>query len=245
MKILLLDIETYPHKVYSWGLFKQNIAINQIVEAGETACWAAKWYGEGEVLFRAEWNDKDMVGKVWDLLDQADAVVHYNGTSFDMPTLNWEFAKQQGTPPSPYKEIDLLRTVKQNFRPASKKLDFIAQQLDIGSKLEHRGMDLWHGCMEGDKECQTEMEMYNIQDVMLLEELYNILLPWIRNHPNRNLYDDTGGRDVCPTCGDTHIQYRGYHYTGVSKFRRFQCQGCGKWGRSKKSVDVSNLRQCG
>ena len=119
MKTLLLDIETKPHKAYCWGLFDQRIGLNQIVEAGGTLCWAAKWLGapENEVIFSAEWDDDDFIGKIWDLLDEADAVVHYNGKKFDIPTLNWEFIKQEGTPPSPYKEIDLLQTVRQRFNP--------------------------------------------------------------------------------------------------------------------------------
>jgi hypothetical protein len=34
-KILLLDIETAPHRVYSWGLWKQDIHIDRIIEPGE------------------------------------------------------------------------------------------------------------------------------------------------------------------------------------------------------------------
>lgn len=242
MKTLLLDIETKPHKAYCWGLFDQRIGLNQIVEAGGTLCWAAKWLGapENEVIFSAEWDDDDFIGKIWDLLDEADAVVHYNGKKFDIPTLNWEFIKQEGTPPSPYKEIDLLQTVRQRFKPASRKLDHISQQLGIGSKVAHAGMPLWTGCMNGDKASQKEMKEYNIQDTILLEELYLKLLPWIPTHPNRQLY--SGERDTCPKCGGNHIEYRGYSYTGASKYRRFRCNGCGSWGKSPKAVGTSNLR---
>jgi hypothetical protein len=241
MKILMLDIETYPHKAYCWGLFDQRIGLNQIVEAGRTACWAAKWLGEDVWDFGAEWDGtNDFIGRIWDLLDEADAVIHYNGKKFDIPTLNWEFVQQKGTPPAPYKEIDLLQTVRRKFKPASRKLDYIAEKLGIGKKIEHEGMGLWKGCMEGDKDCQKRMKEYNIQDTHLLEELYEILLPWITAHPNRQLYDDA--RDTCPTCGSNSIQYRGYSYTGASKFRRFRCNSCGTWGKSPKSILTSNLR---
>ena len=243
MKTLMLDIETYPHKAYCWGLFDQRIGLNQIVEAGRTACWAARWVGapKGEFFFGAEWDGtKDYIGRIWDLLDEADAVIHYNGKKFDVPALNWEFLQMDGTPPAPYREIDLLQTVRQKFKPASRKLDYVAQQLGIGQKVEHEGMKLWQGCMDGDKDCQKRMEKYNIQDVFLLEELYEKLLPWMTNHPNRQLY--SGERDTCPSCGGKHIQYRGYSYTNASKFRRFRCESCGSWGKSPKAVDTSNLR---
>ena len=51
MKILLLDIETAPNTVYTWGLFKQNIAINQIESPGYILCWAAKWLGNEQMYF--------------------------------------------------------------------------------------------------------------------------------------------------------------------------------------------------
>ena len=46
MKILLLDIETAPNIVHSWGLWQQNIGLPQIVKSGYTICWSAKWYKE-------------------------------------------------------------------------------------------------------------------------------------------------------------------------------------------------------
>lgn len=243
MKILMLDIETKPHKAYCWGLFDQRIGLNQIVEAGGTMCWAARWLGDkpGKFEFGAEWDDDDFIGKIWDLLDEADAVIHYNGKKFDIPTLNWEFIKQKGTPPSPYKEIDLLQTVRQKFKPASRRLDYVGQVLDIGAKVKHAGMGLWQGCMDGDKESQKVMKDYNIQDVFLLEGLYEVLLPWIGNHPNRQVY--TGKRDTCPKCSSDSIQYRGYAYTNAGKSKKYVCNDCGSWSKSSKTEPFkSNLR---
>ena len=52
MKKLILDIETAPHRVYAWGLWDQNIYIDQIEEPGYTLCWAAKWHGKNKVMFK-------------------------------------------------------------------------------------------------------------------------------------------------------------------------------------------------
>ena len=51
MKILLLDIETAPNRVYCWGLWDQNIGLNQIEEPGYTLCFSAKWHGQKEIIF--------------------------------------------------------------------------------------------------------------------------------------------------------------------------------------------------
>jgi len=245
MKILMLDIETKPHKAYCWGLFDQRIGLNQIVEAGGTLCWAARWVGdkEGKFFFGAEWETKkDYIKTIWNLLDEADAVIHYNGKKFDIPTLNWEFIQHGLTPPSPYKEIDLLQTTRQKFKPASRKLDYVASKLGIGAKVSHAGMPLWTGCMNGNRKDRKTMKEYNIQDVFLLEELYLKLLPWIGSHPNRQVY--SGERDTCPSCGSHDIHYRGYAYTNATKARKFKCNGCGSWSKSSKSEKgaASNLR---
>lgn len=228
MKILLLDIETAPNKVYAWGLFKQNISINQIVEPGYTMCWAAKWLGKREIIYDGLniATEQEMVEHMWHLLDEADAVVHYNGTKFDMPTLNREFVKLGYEPPSPYHQIDLLRTVRSQFRMTSNKLDYVAQYLGLGQKTAHTGMQLWTDCMNGDEKAWKLMEKYNKQDVKLLEELYKELLPWIKNHPNHGLYMDTK-RPVCTNCGSHHVVKKGVEHTLTQSYQRYKCKDCG------------------
>ena len=100
MKILLLDIETAPHRVFSWGIWNQDINPSNIIEQGYTVCWAAKWYGKKQVMFDSIHRSKrkEMIRGIYDLLEEADAVIHYNGTKFDIPTLNHEFLFD-GLPP--------------------------------------------------------------------------------------------------------------------------------------------------
>lgn len=234
MKILLLDIETAPHRVYAWGLFDQNIALNQIEEPGYTLCWAAKWLGEKGVKFSSLVKDghKRMIEKVHALINEADAVVHYHGTRFDMPTLNQEFVLCGLKPPSSYKQIDLLKTVRKQFRLPSNKLDYVARHLGLKGKLAHKGMDLWKGCMKKDAKSWEEMEAYNIQDVLTLETVYIKLLPWIIEHPNQNLYTDKLDR-VCPTCSSKNLQSRGTTKSKTMIYKRFQCNDCGSWSRER------------
>src|SRR5687768_6894842 len=102
----MLDIETAPHLSATWGLYDQNVAIDQLIEPGYTLCWAAKWYGEKEIMFESVMTgEKRMVRRMHKLLDEADAVCHYNGKKFDVPTLNKEFLLRGLRPPAPFKEI--------------------------------------------------------------------------------------------------------------------------------------------
>jgi len=228
----LLDIETAPHLAHVWGIWEQNISLNQLLDAGYVMCWSAKWYGEPEIFFDSVQRSKpkQMLQRIHALLEECDAVVHYNGQSFDIPTLNKEFLMYEMPPPAPYKQIDLCRVAKSAFRFPSNKLAYVAKALGVTEKKNHRGHELWIGCMNGDPECWQEMEEYNKGDVVTLEEVYDRMRPWIRSHPNVGMYDEPGV-PVCPTCGSAHLQRRGFARTAVGKYARYQCGDCGAWTR--------------
>jgi len=174
-----------------------------------------------------------MAEALYDLLDEADVVCHYNGESFDMPKINTELKLAGLGKPSPYRQIDLLKTSRKEFDFGSNKLDSIAKRLGIGSKVAHEGFRLWLAVLAGDEKAWKRMERYNKHDVILTERLYREYLPWIANHPNRGLYADGS----CPTCGSDDLERRGYAYTSVGTYRRYRCRDCGAWSRGKGLVD--------
>lgn len=237
MKILLLDIETSPNTAHVWGLWQQNVSLNQLLESSYTMCYSAKWLGEKQIYFDSvqKSTSKSMLEGIHGLLENADAVVHYNGTKFDMPTLNKEFLVHSMTPPPPVKQIDLLRVVKSQFRFPSNKLDYVSQRLGLGKKNEHEGHTLWIKCMAGDKKAWKTMEQYNIQDVLLLEKLYKKLLPWIKSPLNQTLMIDRKGF-VCPTCAKPHLISKGLRYTLSGAYQRYQCKACGSYSSDTRSL---------
>jgi hypothetical protein len=241
VKRLLIDIETAPNLAHVWGMFNQNIAPKQIQATGYTLCWAAKWYGKKGVLFdsRHQSSETDMIRRVWELLNEADAVIHYNGSRFDIPTLNKEFLKAGLTPPEPYKQVDLLRTVRARFRFHSNKLDEVLKQLGMEAKVQHKGHELWTECMAGDPKAWKVMERYNRRDVTIMEGLYTRLLPWIKNHPNFGLYVNEN-RPVCTKCGGHELQKRGLQRSQVAVYDRYQCQECGSWQQERRMTPLRN-----
>jgi DNA polymerase elongation subunit (family B)/predicted RNA-binding Zn-ribbon protein involved in translation (DUF1610 family) len=242
-KILLLDIETSPNTAHVWGIWQQNIAINQLLESSYTMCFAAKWLDNNEIFFDSVYasSHEEMLKKIHALIDEADAVIHYNGNKFDMPTLNKEFLLAGLNPPSPVKNIDLLQVAKKQFRFVSNKLDYVAQQLGLGKKTSHIGHDLWIQCMANNPEAWAMMEEYNKNDVVLLEKVYYKFRPWIKHHLNLSIFNDE--QVVCPNCGSAHIQKRGYSITSVSKFQRYQCSDCGNWFRGNKNIRDRNIER--
>ena len=85
-RVLILDIETAPIKAYTWGLWKQNIFLDQIISNFFIISWAAKWLDEDEVFGLVltpneilKEKDKNILIPLWELLEEADIVVAHNG----------------------------------------------------------------------------------------------------------------------------------------------------------------------
>jgi hypothetical protein len=201
-------------------------------------CYAAKWHGDREVIFHMH-EDPHFLENLWHLLCEADVVVHYNGCKFDIPTINKDFLLDGMTPPDPYRQIDLYRVIRKKFKFPSNKLDYVADRLGVGKKHAHEGHELWVKCMNGDADAWRRMEKYNKQDVQLLEKLYDCVLPWIDNHPNHSLYENSD-RPVCTNCGSAHVHSKGYCTTKTQKYRRWICQECNTNMRSRFALKREN-----
>lgn len=236
MKILFLDLETSPNLAYVWGLWQQNVAITQMVESTEVICFGARWLGSKKVIFKSVHHDgkEDMLDALHELMEEADVLVGWNSQAFDSKHIKREFVENGYLPPSPYKELDLMRVVKSQFKFPSNKLDYVSQKLGVGSKVKHSGFQLWIDCMAGDNKAWKEMKEYQIQDVNLLVDLYEILKPWVKNHPHAGLHD--GIDSSCSNCGSQKLIRRGYTHTTTAAYQRYVCGECGKWLRGDKQV---------
>lgn len=228
MKILILDIETTPNLAHVWGLWKQNVGLSQVVSTTEVLCLAYKFYNDESVAFYSSWDHgrQGMLEGIHSALSRSDAVVTYNGKKFDIPHLNREFLLHGFEPPASYSQIDLYQVVRSKFRFSSNRLEHVADQLNIGRKVQHSGFDLWTGCMKGDPKSLATMRSYNEHDVELTEQVYTALLPWITSHPNHGLYTDSD-RPVCPNCGSERLVRNGYSSTPMLMYQRYRCKGCG------------------
>lgn len=235
MKILFLDLETTPMTAHTWGLWDQNISLKQILASTEVMCFGARWYGQKKVIFKSVHHDgkQEMLNEIHRLMDEADAVVGWNSAAFDVKHLKREFLEAGMLPHSPTKDIDLMTVVKSQFKFPSNKLDYVAQRLGVGAKVEHSGFDLWIKCMAGDNKAWAEMKKYQIQDVNLLIDLYEKLLPWINSHPAVGMYENID--DACPNCGSQNLRAEGVYIGTTGSYDKFQCDDCGKWVKSSKS----------
>lgn len=245
MKKLFLDIETSPHIAYVWRLFDENIGIDQLIEPTRMICVAWKFYGDEGTEFAAEWDKggrKRMVNRVYSAMDEADAIVHFNGTTFDEGHLNREFLEQGKVPTSRNQTIDLMQTIKRRFRFASNKLAHVTDALEIREGKIKTDFTLWSRVLDGEPEAREEMERYNREDVELLVDLYEKILPWIDRHPNVALYE---GDELmrCTRCGSTDLFKDGLTYTSAGAFQRYRCRECGSRSRGAKRQYTTPLRE--
>jgi len=243
LNILLLDVETSPSTAYVWSLWKENIPLARLIDSSEVLCYTAKWLDDSHVYFDSIYNSprKEMLVGIHKLLSDADAVIHYNGNNFDIPVLNKEFVLNGFGPPAPYKNIDLLRTVRSQFKFVSNKLDYVCERLGLGKKLD-TDFKLWVDCMAMVPEAWKKMEEYNRHDVTLLEQLYNILRPWIKDHPNQSTYKEFS---CCPNCGSINFQSRGYYYSTTRKYKRYRCKDCSTWFKEALSEKTQYTKMTG
>lgn len=235
LKILVLDIETAPAEVYAWNFFQTNIGIGMVIKPGYMLCWGARWHGTNKALFGSLHHDgrEQMVKRIHALMSEADAIVTYNGKRFDIKHLHREMLMCGLTPPAPHHDIDLYHTVRSQFAFESKKLQYVAEALGIGSKVKHRGFDLWRDIIErDDPKAWAEMRRYCNQDVKLTDVLYVRLLPWIKSHPHIGLVTDVHD-SRCGRCGSKDLVREGFQMTMVRRYQRFVCMACGGWSRGQ------------
>lgn len=192
-KILFIDIETSLQVAYAFGRFDINLSETDIIEHTKLLCAVAKWAGDGnEPIIIAptdytKWNSyeqqRDMLQKLWRLIDAADVVVAHN-ISFDEKVLNTFFIMNGMRPPSAYRCLCTLRASRQKFKFFSNKLGDLAKLLDLEyAKQDAGGKQTWIDCHQGKAEAFDHMIEYNKYDVLVLEELYVKLSQWVKLPP--------------------------------------------------------------
>jgi hypothetical protein len=239
-KILIFDIETSPMEVYVWGLYKQQISTANVIKDWSLLSWSAKWLFGNEIMSQRvtgaeakERKDGSIVSGLWKLLNEADIVIGHNSQRFDVRKSNFRFAMNGLLPPMPYKQIDTMKHAMKVFGVSSYKLDYLNKVFGNDAKIK-TDFSLWPACVRGDEEALAKMEEYNRFDVVVTEELYLTLRPWMKGHPNVALYINTD-ETLCTNCGNEELSWGGYYYTPAGKYKSFRCDKCGAIGRSRIS----------
>lgn len=244
-QILVFDIETAPIVSYTWGLFDQNVGLNQVKQDWSVLSWSAKWFQResdktvfgttNAVYYQDNSKEKDLrddkktLAGIHALLSKADVVITQNGKSFDQKKLNARFILQGFKPVSGFKHIDTKEIAFRKFGFTSNKLEYMTDKLCVKYKKQDHakfpGFTLWAECLKGNKAAWREMKKYNIHDVLATEELYNKFMAWDTSL-NLNVYTDYLS-NTC-SCGSSDFQKNGFQFTPNGKYQRYCCAKCGR-----------------
>jgi hypothetical protein len=244
-KILLIDIETAPLKLWSYGIREQYHAVNSIDEDWTLLSFAAKFLNEEKIhYFHVDPNsprdDRSVAEEAYKLISQCDYLVAHN-LAFDLKMLKarWLFYDFKVT--RPFQKICTYQIAKSNFRMTSNKLEYLAKYLNVIEKLDHGkfpGMELFKQCVNGNMEAFRELEDYNVRDVVTLEAIFLKL----RRYDSRIRFSFFYQESTC-SCGSKEFREVDPVATSTGIFRTQQCIECGKCFRDGKNLLSSTLRK--
>jgi hypothetical protein len=252
-RVLIFDTETAAATALTFGRFKVNLSQDNILDNGGwiiCACW--RWLGEQNVhkiyLTPEEVANKDdsrIVAQLFELYEEADAVIAHNSQGFDHKVVQTR-AVVNGFPPLPQvKVLDTLLLVKKYLKLPSNRLDAIGEFFNLGRKISTGGISLWRKVQEGDVKAMEDMVTYCAQDVDLLYEVYLRTRQLGRAGSDFNAalyYNDDKVR--CRVCGSDDLEHTGRTTeTSLNKFVEVRCNSCGAVHRDRQSITTKEKRK--
>lgn len=252
-KIGLIDIETAPIEARVWGLFDQNVGLNQITQewAAISFCFKPLAGNRKSIVYmdtseKADpRDDYELCGKLWEIMHEYDILIAQNGKRFDKKKINARLIMHGFPPPSPTKIEDTMLMARQVAAFTSNKLEWLTEYLSKTQKSKHKdfpGFELWSECLAGNPKAWAAMKKYNIPDVTTMEQVYLRLRPWVRGHSNVAVYHDDEAM-ACPVCNSKKVSQNGFSYTNVGKYARYLCGSCGAWSRGRRTLNSINKRK--
>lgn len=238
-KRLFFDIETSPVFGWFWRTGKQYINHQQILTDKKIICISYKWEGE-EKVHTLKWtkkqNDSGIVKKFIKILGEADEIVAHNGDRYDIKELRTR-AIHEGVLMFPkYRTFDTLKKSRKYFNFHSNKLDYLGEVLKLGRKLDHEGVELWLKVCEGDEDALKRMIEYCERDVVLLEDVFNALNPYVDHNTNHAVQaGKSNAKWKCPNCVSENVSLCHTDTTAMGYIKRHM-----KCGDCKKQYHLSN-----
>lgn len=233
IKRCYFDLEVSPNLGAFWRCsFKASISPEQILQEREilTASWK---FEDEDHIYSMQWNwdaepefrDIEIIEQMTEVFERADEVVTQNGKRFDEPWLRTR-ALMLGLPPLPQvKHVDVLQRHRRFFNFNSNKQDYLTRMFcgegKPGMKYK-QWLDMWYrGC----RKSGNEMEEYNRDDVLKLEELDQITR--LHEPQTINTKDIETNDGKCPWQGCNGDLYsNGKYNTNTMAYNRYRCNSC-------------------
>lgn len=175
-----------------------------------------------------------MIKEFIKVLGKADEIVGHNGDRFDIKELRTRAIIERILMFPKYRTLDTLKKARQYFNFNSNKLDYLGQVLQVGRKLDHEGFKLWEDIVERkDAKQLNKMVEYCKQDVILLEDVFHVIAPYIDHNTNHSVLGG-GKKWGCPECGSLNVSLCHTDTTAMGYIKRHMKCKC------KKQFHVSN-----
>lgn len=240
IKRLFFDIETgyYILKIRTWQLrnFQKYFNYDDIIREKEILCICWKWEYE-DTIHSLDWRmgEKKMLKEFVKVMGEADECIAHKGDTFDIPFLRTRCLYHGVLMFPTYRTLDTLKKSRHGFLFASNALDYLGKFTGIGGKVERYAMEQTKAVVEDGNEKELEdMIFYCKRDVVMLNDYYHIISPFITH--NNNFAVATGGEKwECPECASSKVKMFRPYFTpmGIIK-RNMKCDDC------KKQYHVSN-----
>lgn len=124
-------------------------------------------------------DDSKLVVAIRDELEKYDIIVGHNSKLFDRKFLNARLAHANERGLESQFHIDTMWIVRSHLRTSS-KLDNVQKFLGLEDEKTAISWDDWQRAVGGDKKAFDVIVDHNIQDVLVLEQAYWKLLPFMR-----------------------------------------------------------------
>lgn len=229
VKRVYWDIETAPNLVWSWRIgYNLNLGHDNIVKERKIICICWNYEGEDKV-YSLTWDknqdDKAMLKEFLKVANDADELVAQYGDAFDLPWFKTRCLIHGLEPLPDYKTIDTKAWASKNFYFNSNKLDYIADILGFGKKLETK-FSLWLDVIKGSKTALDYMVKYCKVDVIRLKQVYGKLSKCVKPKTHIGVLNGHG-RSSCPHCGSDNVVHSKLRVSGSGvKSHQFKCSKC-------------------
>ena len=219
--VLFWDIET------TWGLRPDDTHL---------LCIAWSWLGEDHVniasIDEGNWpkelrEDKHVLEAFVPEFTKADNLITWYGRKFDEPYIRARAAKHRmGGLPHVHHD-DLWYTCRHEFSLSSNRLENAAEFLGVEHEKEKLSKYVWHDATFGDQKALDKIKYRCVIDVLLLEDVYEVMLPYVRN--KFNIATAEAQEFTCPWCGSKKVTRNGKGYSALTVWQKYHCKECGAW----------------
>lgn len=256
-KILVVDVEMSFNISYHYDQWGVNIPWTRIKQRQFMICAAWQWIG-GKKKYAASvlddpkrfkkdhTDDYHVIKSLKDQIDTADAVLAFNGKSFDFKEINTGLIKHNLGPTQNYVALDPILIAKSTFRfKGGNSMANISDFLGLSEKSKVEEKD-WIAATEGCPEAIKRIIKYNLKDLPPLIDVWEKIKPYAPSKLNMNLFvDPVTQPEVCAHCGGAELEsHRVRHFKITGTRYQYKCKDrkCLGFTTFSKAIRTTRMR---